>query len=681
VILSDRTIREQLAAGRIVIDPLEEANIQPSSVDLRLDRYFRVFLNHTMPVIDVKQNLEELTHLIEVNEDDAFILHPGEFVLGSTFESLTLPDDIVGRVEGKSSLGRLGLLIHSSLPASEPVLVNDADGVVLRSIGELVKEQRPCEIVGFHPETFEVGYHEVTGFYEGPADRIYEVRLASGRTVRVTAGHNLFTVGADGELRKVRTAELTAGVQVAVPGRIPEPSATTDEIDVLALVPEADRPGLVIEGPTVGAALIEHADELAVLLQDAGYAAVSYYRRRHRLPWVVAAQVPDLLARLGPEDRIGRRGQRQSMPARVVIDPELAWTLGMYVAEGHRRSEQVTISNTDQARLDRLERAFERLGIYLHRSDGAVTCCCSFVAEVFGWLGMGGKAPTKRVPPTAFGWSDENLRAFLDGLVDGDGSIAGGRTSVWTTSQGLVADLLVLFARLGRRAGSTCKQTARLPLWQVYTPDGEHKLLTSVPLPEELLCRARHEAGLSQVEAAGRAGYRNPTDLNNIERRYGRDAVRRSTLRRLRDAYANAGVPRSTMDRLDRLVDGDLLWDRVVEVVDTGEVEPIYDLEVKPGGRTIQNFLAGAGGVFVSNTAGFIDAGWDGHMTLELSNVANLPITLYPGMKIGQISFLQMTTPADQPYGTAKLGSKYRGQRGPTPSRYFENFEERDDRG
>jgi len=79
-------------------------------------------------------------------------------------------------------------------------------------------------------------------------------------------------------------------------------------------------------------------------------------------------------------------------------------------------------------------------------------------------------------------------------------------------------------------------------------------------------------------------------------------------------------------------------------------------------------------GLLIHSTAGFVDAGWDGHLTLELSNVANLPITIYPGMKIGQISFLRMTTPADHPYGTGSLGSKYRGQRGPTPSRYFENF-------
>jgi dCTP deaminase len=114
MILSDHTIREELEAGRVVIDPLDESSIQPSSVDLRLDRLFRVFLNHTMPVIDVKEDLEDLTRLVKIDEGEAFILHPGEFVLGSTFERVSLPNDLVGRIEGKSSLGRLGLLIHST---------------------------------------------------------------------------------------------------------------------------------------------------------------------------------------------------------------------------------------------------------------------------------------------------------------------------------------------------------------------------------------------------------------------------------------------------------------------------------------------------------------------------------------------------------------------------------------
>jgi dCTP deaminase len=114
VILSDRTIREELAAGRIIIEPLGPGAVQPSSVDLRLDHLFRVFRNYTMAVIDVRQNLETLTELVSVDNDEPFILHPGEFVLGSTLERVRIPDDLVGRLEGKSSLGRLGLLIHST---------------------------------------------------------------------------------------------------------------------------------------------------------------------------------------------------------------------------------------------------------------------------------------------------------------------------------------------------------------------------------------------------------------------------------------------------------------------------------------------------------------------------------------------------------------------------------------
>jgi dCTP deaminase len=114
VILSDRSIREELASGRIVIEPLGDNAIQPSSVDLHCDSLFRVFRNDTTPYIDPKQSQEDLTELVEVAEDGAFILHPGEFVLGSTLELVALPDDLVARLEGKSSLGRLGLLIHST---------------------------------------------------------------------------------------------------------------------------------------------------------------------------------------------------------------------------------------------------------------------------------------------------------------------------------------------------------------------------------------------------------------------------------------------------------------------------------------------------------------------------------------------------------------------------------------
>jgi dCTP deaminase len=120
VVLSDRSIRRLLDEGRIGIDPYDESLLQPSSVDVRVDRYFRVFRNHEYPYINVKEAQEDLTELVEIDGDDPFILHPGEFVLGSTLERVRLPDDLVARLEGKSSLGRLGLLIHSTAGFIDP---------------------------------------------------------------------------------------------------------------------------------------------------------------------------------------------------------------------------------------------------------------------------------------------------------------------------------------------------------------------------------------------------------------------------------------------------------------------------------------------------------------------------------------------------------------------------------
>ena len=120
MVLSDRDIRAEIKAGRIVIDPYIPEAVQPSSIDLHLDRRFRVFRNSRYPFIDVRADQPELTELVEISGDDPFILHPGEFVLGSTFERVELPNDLVARLEGKSSLGRLGLLIHSTAGYVDP---------------------------------------------------------------------------------------------------------------------------------------------------------------------------------------------------------------------------------------------------------------------------------------------------------------------------------------------------------------------------------------------------------------------------------------------------------------------------------------------------------------------------------------------------------------------------------
>ncbi len=120
MILSDASIREEVAAGRIVIDPFDPDCVQPSSVDLHVDAQFRVFANSRYPYIDVRREMPDLTDLVTVADDEPFILHPGEFVLGSTLERVVVPNDMVARLEGKSSLGRLGLLIHSTAGYVDP---------------------------------------------------------------------------------------------------------------------------------------------------------------------------------------------------------------------------------------------------------------------------------------------------------------------------------------------------------------------------------------------------------------------------------------------------------------------------------------------------------------------------------------------------------------------------------
>ena len=120
MLLSDKDIRAEIESGRVVIDPYDPAMIQPSSIDVRLDRYFRVFENHKYPHIDPSVEQPDLTRLVEPEGDEPFILHPGEFALASTYEVVTLPDDLASRLEGKSSLGRLGLLTHSTAGFIDP---------------------------------------------------------------------------------------------------------------------------------------------------------------------------------------------------------------------------------------------------------------------------------------------------------------------------------------------------------------------------------------------------------------------------------------------------------------------------------------------------------------------------------------------------------------------------------
>jgi deoxycytidine triphosphate deaminase len=372
VVLSDRTIARLLAEGRIQIEPYDDSLLQPSSVDVRVDKYFRVFHNNRYPYIDVREEQEDLTELVEVEDETPFVLHPGEFVLGSTLERVRLPDDLVARLEGKA------LALDTVVPTSQG----------WRTMADLE-----------------------------PGDLVFD---------------------------------------------------------------------------------------------EGGF------------PTVVLAATPPLTDRPCFEVRF-------SDGTVIVADADHQWR---------------TISKRDR---------------------------------------------------------DQGLR--VDRVV---------------TTRQIGASLRV------RR-------------------EVNHHVRMPADLPE-----------LERAEGASEAQVGVATVVETASKR-----TRAKTPARLHDC---------------------------IGIVDVREVPsmPVRCIEVSsPSGLFLitkafiptHNSSLGRLGLLIHSTAGYIDPGWDGHVTLELSNVANLPVTIYPGMKIGQISFVQLSEPAETPYGTGQIGSKYQGQRGPTPSRYWQNFQ------
>jgi deoxycytidine triphosphate deaminase len=377
VVLSDRTIARLLAEGRIQIEPYDDSLLQPSSVDVRVDKYFRVFHNNRYPYIDVREEQEDLTELVEVEDETPFVLHPGEFVLGSTLERVRLPDDLVARLEGKA------LALDTPVPTTQG----------WRTMADL----EPGDLV-----LDEDGFPTVVLAATPPlTDReCFEIRFSDGTTVVADAEHQWRTIARN----------------------------------------------------------------------DREY----------------ALQVD-----------------------RVVTTRQIADTLRVRGEVNHH----------------------VRLATEPSNLDGAETASAVLVG-----VGSVVEKPPYRVRPKTRARSHDCL-----GIVD-------------------VREV----------------QAVPVRCIEVSSPRGLF-LITKSFIPT-------HNSSLGRL------------------------------------------------------------------------------------------------GLLIHSTAGYIDPGWDGHVTLELSNVANLPVTIYPGMKIGQISFVQLSEPAETPYGTGQIGSKYQGQRGPTPSRYWQNFQ-RETRG
>jgi deoxycytidine triphosphate deaminase len=530
MILSDVTIREELAAGRIVIEPLAEGSVQPSSVDLHCDRLFRVFRNDTTPFIDPKLPQEDLTELVEVPDGRAFILHPGEFVLGSTLERVALPDDLVARLEGKA------LALDTEVPTPFGWATMGDLGA-----GDLVFDEcgEPTRVVA-----------TTEAFFDRPCR---EVVFSDGTSVVADVAHLWVTTDKNGRrggrrVAKVRSTEVIAH-------------------------------SLVVRG-----------------------------ERNHQVDLAQPAAYPE-----------------RTLP----IDP---YVLGIWLGDG--TSTKAEITSADQFIVDELRRCGCTMeprhyrSPYLYLAGGAGhtrdprTGRYTSNASLWSTLRREGLLGNKHVPADYLRSSTAQRTALLQGLMDSDGYVDKlGRCDFTSIHYHLAEQVCELVASLGFRA-TLAKKRAMLngvdcgPKYEVqFTPD--------------------------------RPVFRLPRKLE-----------RQKTTGRFHRFRAVVDV-------------------RVVPPV------PVRCIEVAaPSGQFLvtrsyiptHNSSLGRLGLLIHSTAGFVDSGFDGHLTLELSNVANLPIAIYPGMKIGQISFLRMTTPAENPYGSSVAGSKYQGQRGPTPSRYYLNF-------
>jgi deoxycytidine triphosphate deaminase len=531
VVLSDAAIRRLIEADRIGIDPFEPALMQPSSVDVRVDRLFRVFRNSRYPFIDVKTEQEDLTELVEANGSDPFILHPGEFVLGSTLERVRLPDDLVARLEGKA------LALDTEIPTSEG--------------WRLMDELRPGDLVF---DCFGMPTVVVAATVPMDGRPCREVVFSDGTTVVCDASHQWRTVDKNGRRH----------------GRRRHRVVTTDEI----------ARTLVARGE------FNHQVDLA--------GPVRYAERELPVdPYVLGAWIGD-----------GTSAAAEITCGDLEILEEIR-AGGYAVAPQRTRPLTYRVGGVGHTRNPQTGR-FES-------NDS--------LSSTLRWTGLLGQ---KAIPNDYLRASIGQREALLAGLMDTDGYVDEiGRCELTTVDSGLAPTYAELVASLGFRPTLAVKR-ARF---------------------RGVDCGPKYEVHFTPERPVFRLGRK---------------------LRRQKTA--------GRFHRFRAIVDV-----RVVPSV------PVRCIQVSSATGTFlatrsyvptHNSSLGRLGLLIHSTAGFIDPGWDGHVTLELSNVANLPITIYPGMKIGQLSFMQLSEPAERPYGSGGLGSKYQGQRGPTPSRYWKNFEE-----
>jgi deoxycytidine triphosphate deaminase len=531
-VLSDRDIRVALEAGAIRIDPYDPEDLQPSSVDLHLDRRFRVFRNNRYPYIDPRIQQPDLTEMVSVEDDEPFILHPGEFVLGQTLEWVELPDDLVARLEGKA------LALDTPIPTPTG----------WRTMGDLR--------VGDHVFD-ETGAPTVVVATTAPmTDRpCREVIFSDGQRVIADAEHQWVTVDKNGRRRGRQRVEVRTTDQIARTLRVG--GELNHHVPLAGPVQYSTRMDLPIEpytlgawlgdGTTTAAAITSIDDEVLQQISGDGYAV-----------------------------------------RRMTYAPHL-----------------YQIGGTGRTR------------------DGA-TGRFSRNASLSSRLRDLGMRDGKYVPRAYLEGDIRQRMALLQGLMDTDGYVddVAGRCEFTSTNEDIADGVVELAASLGFRP---IKSEGRATLNGVdHGPKYRIKFTPDRPVFRLTRKLARQKPALA-----------------NFHRFRAIDVVREV-----------APVP--------------------VRCIQVASARGVF-LATRSFIPT-HNSSLGRLGLLIHSTAGYVDPGWKGNLTLELSNVANLPIALYHAMRIGQISFFKMSSPVERPYGSPSLRSRYQGQNEPTASAFHQDF-------
>jgi deoxycytidine triphosphate deaminase len=534
VLLSDRDIRAQIASGRVKVEPFAPELVQPSSVDVRLDRYFRVFENHRYPHIDPAIEQPDLTRLIEAEGKDPFVLHPGEFVLASTYEVVSLPDDIAGRLEGKA--------LATDTPIPSP------GG--WRTIGDLRvgdrvfdEDGQPTTVIATTPTMMNRPCREVV--------------LSDGQSIVADLAHQWLT-SSKSERKHGRPASVRTTAEIA----------------------DSVRAG----------------DEW-----------------NHHIFIAGAAGYP-----------------QQSLP----IDP---YVLGIWLGDRTRGTAEITVGRGDKEILGYIEqagyavwkasgeRAFRIGGMSRHgvgRLRDPLTGQFTADGSLSSELEAMDLLNKKRVPVIYLMSSAPQRLALLQGLMDSDGYIdVYGRCEFTSTDECLANAVVELAASLGLRP---VKRKKRVTLYGV------------------------------EQEPAYQVKFTPTFSVFRLHRKAARIKQRRAS------------------HRFRAIIDVRPIQPRPVRCIEVSNPTGLY--LAGPTFVPTHNSSLGRLGLLTHSTAGWIDPGFSGHVTLELSNVATLPIKLWPGMKIGQLCLFKTSSPSEHPYGSAIYGSRYQDQRGPTPSRSYLNF-------